>query len=132
MNWHLQQAELRYRCLRGSLPLLKAIAAAAERASEARCRQVDLSDQAAVLVSDLAAKILEAEACANEAAGLEAAVQLNAALLDEDDEENLKAKLMLNALLQKVRQTSTELRFALGLRPITTVATLCHLPCRAG
>nr|BCL66264.1 hypothetical protein [Volvox reticuliferus] len=104
----LQPAELRYRCLRASLAVLETIAAAAERASEARCRQVDLSDQAAVLVSDLAAKILEAEACANEAASLEAAVRANAALLDEDDEENIKVKLMLNALLQKAESYRNE------------------------
>ncbi|GLI64051.1 hypothetical protein VaNZ11_007215 [Volvox africanus] len=107
-NLQLQQAELRYRCLRGSLKVLEAIAAAAEQASEARCRQVDLSDQAAALVSDLAAKILEAEACANEAASLEAAVRANAALLDEDDEENVKVKLMLNALLQKAESYRNE------------------------
>ncbi|GIL65610.1 hypothetical protein Vafri_19197 [Volvox africanus] len=104
----LQQAELRYRCLHGSLTALETIAAAAERASEARCWQVDLSDQAAVLVSDLAAKILEAEACANEAASLEASVRANAALLDEDDEENVKVKLMLNALLQKAESYRNE------------------------
>lgn len=98
----LRQAELRYRCLRGSLSILETVAASAGRASEARCRQVDLSDQAAVLVSDLAAKILEAEACANEAASLEANVRTNAAIMDEDDEEYVKIKLMLNALLQKV------------------------------
>ncbi|GIL45689.1 hypothetical protein Vafri_2880 [Volvox africanus] len=107
-NLQLQQAELRYRCLRGSLKVLETIAAAAEQASEARCRQVDLSDQAAALVSDLAAKILEAEACANEAASLEAAVRANAALLDEDDEENVKVKLMLNALLQKAESYRNE------------------------
>ncbi|GLC59704.1 hypothetical protein PLESTB_001524700 [Pleodorina starrii] len=104
----LQQAELRYRCLRGSQAVLEAIAAEAERASEARCLQVDLSDQAAVLVANLAAKILEAEACANEAASLDAVVRANAAVLDEDDEENLKAKLMLNALLQRAESYRNE------------------------
>ncbi|GIL71980.1 hypothetical protein Vretifemale_2385 [Volvox reticuliferus] len=108
VNLQLQQAELRYRCLRGSMKVLETIAAAAEHASEARCRQVELSDQAAALVSDLAAKILEAEACANEAASLEAAVRANAALLDEDDEENVKVKLMLNALLQKAESYRNE------------------------
>ncbi|KAG2432851.1 hypothetical protein HXX76_008584 [Chlamydomonas incerta] len=98
-EWQLQQAELRYRCLQGSISALAVVAAAAERACDARRRQVHLSDQAAGLVSDLAAKILEAEANADEAAGLEASVR--AAGGDEEDEEMLKTKLMVNALLQK-------------------------------
>ncbi|PNH07976.1 hypothetical protein TSOC_005507 [Tetrabaena socialis] len=91
--------ELRHRCLRGSIAALQAIGTAAQRASEARQDQVSLSDQAAALVSDLAAKILEAEANADEAAKLEAAMR--GAAVDEDDEENFKAKLMVNALLQQ-------------------------------
>ncbi|GFR40075.1 hypothetical protein Agub_g619 [Astrephomene gubernaculifera] len=100
-SWQLHQAELRHRCLRGSILVLQAIAEAAKRACEARRRQVELSDQAASLVSDLAAKILEAEANADEAAGVEAAVRRSGVALDEDDEESLKAKLMINALLQQ-------------------------------
>ncbi|KAG2448874.1 hypothetical protein HYH02_006223 [Chlamydomonas schloesseri] len=98
-EWQLQRAELRFRCLQGSINALAVVAAAAERACDARRRQVHLSDQAAGLVSDLAAKILEAEANADEAAGLEASVP--SAGGDEEDEEVLKTKLMINALLQK-------------------------------
>ncbi|KAG2501134.1 hypothetical protein HYH03_000952 [Edaphochlamys debaryana] len=98
---HVQHAELRYRCLRGSLAALQAIAAAAECTCDARCRQVRLSDQAAILVSDLAAKILEAEANADEAAQLESRMRTSGGVVDEESEENLKAKLMVNALLQQ-------------------------------
>eukprot|EP00198_Chlamydomonas_reinhardtii_P001011 XP_001690346.1 predicted protein [Chlamydomonas reinhardtii] len=104
-EWQLQQAELRYRCLQGSIHALAVVAAAAERACDARRRQVHLSDQAAGLVSDLAAKILEAEANADEAAGLEASV--HSAGGDEEDEEVLKTKLMVNALLQKADHRHT-------------------------
>ncbi len=98
----LLHAELHHRCLRNSLPTLEAIAAAAEQAAGSRVQQVELADQAAALVNDLADKILEAEANAEEAGKLEAAARA-AGTLDEDDEEVLKTKLMVNALLQRVR-----------------------------
>lgn len=99
----LLHAELHHRCLRHSLPTLQAIAAVAEQAAGSRLQQVELADQAAALVNDLADKILEAEANAEEAGKLEAAARAaGLGTLDEDDEELLKTKLMVNALLQRV------------------------------
>lgn len=110
-------ADLHYRCLHGVAHVFKAVAAAAEEAGRLRHEQVTLSDRVAALLSDLASKLLEAEACVDEAAQLEGHMAgkgrgraptpgARAGAEEEQEqqgEQALKLKLMINALLQKVR-----------------------------
>lgn len=111
------RADLRYRCLRGSAPAQVALSAAAKSASEAIQQQVQAADRVAGLMSSLAAKILEAESCVERAQRLEESgvhSAMSSALLnpEELEEKALKQKLMVNALLQKVRRRLCEGAFA--------------------
>ena len=67
--------------------------------------QVNVSDKVAGLMSDLAGKLLEAEASVDEATQLERCIgSLGPAEGgdEQQDKQSLKSKLMINALMQKV------------------------------